>query len=268
MFGGEGDDTVDGGAGVDRLFGGEGADTIDGGEGDDLITGGEGDDTLAGGTGADTFVYAPGHGNDTITDFSVNSDKLHLALFGNITSFDDLSIADNSDGDAVITLTDVDGNETTLTLEGVSTSDLDGDDFIFYDGTVEGTADADTLTGRFGNDTITGLGGADTIDGKDGDDTITGGAGDDTLTGNYGDDTFVFAAGHGSDTITDYRMDEGEADIIDLSAFSGITAFTDLAGKITQSGDDTVIDLSSFGGGTITLEDYTSTDLTADDFAF
>ena len=63
-------------------------------------------------------------------------------------------------------------------------------------------------------------------------------------------------------------MDDGEADTIDLSAFSGITAFTDLAGKITQSGDDTVIDLSSFGGGTITLEDYTSTDLTADDFAF
>ena len=146
VFGGEGDDAVDGGAGVDRLFGGEGADTIDGGEGADTILGGEGDDTLTGGSGADTFVYSPGHGNDTITDFTVNSDKIHLALFGNITSFDDLSIADNSDGDAVITITDVDGNETTLTLEGVSTSDLDGDDFIFYDGTIEGTADADTLT--------------------------------------------------------------------------------------------------------------------------
>lgn len=249
VFGGEGDDTIDGGAGNDRLFGGEGDDTIDGGEGDDLIFGGEGDDTLTGGTGSDTFLYAPGHGNDTITDFAVDEDKIDLSLFGNITGFDDLSIADNDDGDAVITLTDADGNETTLTLEGVSSSDLDEDDFEFYDSAVEGTDAAESLGGYFGNDIVTGFGG------------------DDTLTGGLGADTFVFASGHGNDTITDFNFYEGEGDLIDLSAFSGITGFADLT--ITQEGDDTKIDLTGeTGGGTIVLEDFDSTDLVAEDFIF
>ncbi len=253
LFGGEGDDDLDGGAGGDVLFGGEGDDTIAGGTGDDLMSGDEGDDTLTGGEGADTFLYTPAHGNDTITDFAANEDKIDLSLFGNITSFDDLSIADVDDGNsgtnAVITLTDADGNETTLTLEGVAKSALDGDDFVFYDSTVEGTAEADRLEGRFGNDTIAGLGG------------------DDRLTGDLGADTFVFASGHGNDTITDFNYDEGEGDLIDLSAFTGITGFSDLT--ITQDGDDTKIDLSGqTGGGTILLEDFDSTDLTADHFIF
>ena len=41
--------------------------------------------------------------------------------------------------------------------------------------------------------------------------------------------------------------------MIDLSAFSAISGFSDL--MITQDGDDTVIDLSAHGGGEITLED-------------
>ena len=248
LFGGEGDDDLDGGAGGDALFGGEGDDTIAGGTGDDFISGDEGDDTLTGGEGADIFLYTPAHGNDTITDFAANEDKIDLSLFGNITSFDDLSIAD-VDGNAVITLTDADGNQTMLTLEGVARSALDGDDFIFYDSTVEGTAEADRLEGRFGNDTIAGLGG------------------DDRLTGDLGADTFVFASGHGNDTITDFNYDEGEGDLIDLSAFTGITGFSDLT--ITQDGDDTKIDLTDqTGGGSIVLEDFTSTDLTADHFIF
>jgi len=253
LFGGEGDDDLDGGAGGDFLFGGEGADTIAGGTGDDLISGDEGDDTLTGGTGADTFLYAPAHGNDTITDFAVNEDTIDLRPFGNITGFDDLSIADVDDGNggtnAVITLTDADGNETTLTLEGVAKSALDGDDFVFYDPTVEGTSGADTLEGRFGNDVITGL------------------AGDDTITGDIGADTFVFASGHGNDTITDFNYDEGEGDLIDLTAFTGITGLADLT--ITQDGDDAKIDLTAqTGGGTIILEDFDSTELTADHFIF
>ena len=99
----------------------------------------------------------------------------------------------------------------------------------------------------------------------DSDDTLQGGTSDDTMTGGTGADTFVFAANHGADTITDFT--DGD-DTIDLSAFSDIADFDDISGKITQDGDDTVIDLADFGGGTITLEGFTSTDLTADDFAF
>jgi len=99
------------------------------------------------------------------------------------------------------------------------------------------------------------------FDKESGDDTITGLGGDDTLTGGEGADTFVFESGHGADTIADFS--DGE-DTIDLSAFTGITGFSDLT--VTQSGNNTVITVP--GGGTVTLQDFTSTDLDETDFAF
>lgn len=90
---------------------------------------------------------------------------------------------------------------------------------------------------------------------------MEGGAGDDTLTGNAGADKFVFASGHGNDTITDFT--DGE-DTIDLSAFTDITGVSDLTA--VQNGNNTVITIP--GGGTITLQDFTSTDLDDSDFVF
>ena len=58
----------------------------------------------------------------------------------------------------------------------------------------------------------------------------------------------------------------GENDKIDLTAFTGITGFSQLT--ITQDGDDAKIDLSSQGGGEIIIEDFTSSDLDATDFDF
>ena len=244
IFGGEGNDSIDGGGDGDNLFGGEGNDTIDGGAGDDLFVAGEGDDSLTGGTGADTFFYESGHGNDTITDFTADEDTIDLSLIGTITSFDDLDIG-QSGADAVIDLTDHGGG--TLTLEDVTAGALDADDFRLYDAAVGGT------------------GGADDLEGRSGDDVITGGAGNDTLTGDMGADTFVFAANHGTDTITDFNYDEGEGDVIDLTAFTGITEFSGLTTR--QEGDDVVIDLTGeTGGGTITLEDFDLNDLDAEQF--
>ena len=97
--------------------------------------------------------------------------------------------------------------------------------------------------------------------GQGGRDVLFGGSGDDTLNGGAGNDWLV--GGEGNDTITDFT--DGE-DMIDLSAFSSISGFSDLT--ITQDGDDTVIDLGAHGGGEITLEDFTSTDLDATDFGF
>ena len=208
--------------------------------GDDTIEGGTTDDTLTGGDGADTFVFNQDSGRDTITDFTTGTDKIDLSAFTGITSFDDLCTWQSSDG-AVIYLGFDGGGK--ITLEGVSLDDLSASDFTFYQDQYTGTANADTLTGGAGDDTITGL------------------AGDDTLTGGEGDDTFVFAAGHGDDTITDFT--DGE-DTIDLSSFTGITAFSDLT--VVQNGSNTVITVP--GGGTITLQDFTSTDLEETDFTF
>ena len=125
-----------------------------------------------------------------------------------------------------------------------------------------GTAAADTLSGRDGADTLGGGAGNDTLDGGAGDDTLYGGAGTDTLTGGPGADTFVFAAGHGTDTITDFSP--AEADQIDLRALTGITGFAALT--LTADNDDTLLDLSGHGGGTVRLEDIAVADLAAEDF--
>ncbi len=214
-----------------------------GGDGDDTLEGTSRDETFTGGGGADTFVFDEENGDDTITDFTADTDKIDLSAFTGITSLDDL-LYWKSGGDTLIYLR-LDGGGT-IRLEGVSPDELDADDFIFYQDEYTGTASADTLTGGAGDDTITGLAGAD------------------TLTGGDGADTFVFGSGHGSDTITDFT--DGE-DQIDLSAFTGITGFDDLT--VTQSGSNVVINLSGqTGGGTITLQNFTLADLDEDDFVF
>ena len=98
------------------------------------------------------------------------------------------------------------------------------------------------------------------------------GGGDDTLTGGAGEDTFAFLPGHGNDTITDF---DTANDQIDLSQFTMAITWEQLSAKITTVTDPTdvtvvtgvQIDLTDFGGGTITLDGITATsDLTAEMF--
>ncbi|MBO9546663.1 hypothetical protein [Caulobacter sp.] len=55
--------------------------------------------------------------------------------------------------------------------------------------TLTGGADSDTIYGFGGNDTLKGLAGDDVLAGHDGNDTLQGGAGDDYLLGGAGNDT-------------------------------------------------------------------------------
>ena len=299
LRGDSGDDEIYGGAGRDTILGDAGDDTIDGGAGNDTIFGGSGDDTLTGGAGADTFVYTGVSGDDTITDFSLDVDTLDLRLIQQTITFSDLTIEqDGSDTKITISHDDLD-DDVTITLEGITATDLTADHFEmpnppttsittetnhkvqlgenpwegsnYHDIMIDGADDTQIL-GKSGNDTIfAGEGddelyggtGSDILMGEEGDDTIDGGADDDTMWGGSGDDTFVFQAGHGNDTIKDF---EDGNDTIDLTAFTAVTGFSDLT--ITQDGDNTKIDLSSQGGGEITIEDFTSTDLSAADFDF
>ncbi|WP_262031001.1 calcium-binding protein [Microvirga sp. Mcv34] len=76
-----GNDRIDGGTGHDRLYGGRGNDKLSGSSGNDYLYGGLGKDTLSGGSGSDKFVFdsKPVKANvDTITDFSVKYDSIHL----------------------------------------------------------------------------------------------------------------------------------------------------------------------------------------------
>ena len=88
LVGGAGDDYLSGATGDDTLRGGDGNDRIHDNQGRDVIEGGSGDDDLRGGTGAHEFLFAPGHGNDTISYFGHfrNAIVVSAALVGTATN--------------------------------------------------------------------------------------------------------------------------------------------------------------------------------------
>jgi hypothetical protein len=75
-----------------------------------------------GGPGNDNFVFAPGIGADTITNFNVQQDTLALDHFANVQSVQELQALITSDahGDAVINL----GHNDSVTLAGVTDTQL------------------------------------------------------------------------------------------------------------------------------------------------
>jgi Ca2+-binding RTX toxin-like protein len=80
-----GDDLMYGEGGNDQLYGGDGNDTLIGGTGNDTLVGGAGNDRLTGNSGNDRFVYdtnaaftTASIGVDVISDFIHNSDKIVL----------------------------------------------------------------------------------------------------------------------------------------------------------------------------------------------
>ena len=208
-------DLLRGKRGDDRLSGGAGDDILHGGKGNDILRGDAGDDRLHGGKGNDTFVFAPGDGQDTISDFEAG-DTIRIK-----PGKADLGAAPREaprivqqGENAVITY----GNGDTITVRGVHKSSLEP---VYQSGVwaiqhaltaapqipgslqaatttptgvtagdiLYGTADDDTLNGGSGNDTLYGGDGDDTLDGGEGDDILTGDAGTDSLDGGAGSDT-------------------------------------------------------------------------------
>lgn len=116
------------------------------------------------------------------------------------------------------------------------------------DNKLKGTLSADVLAGRDGDDRLTGAQGDDILDGGTGNDRIDGGDGNDTLTGFLGKDTFVFAAGSGDDTITDFELG------VDIISFAGTRLSAEsLFFDSTETTDGVLIEFES--GDTVLLQD-------------
>ena len=98
IVGGSGDNVIDGGKGRDSIDAGAGDDTVRSDNGADTIKGGEGDDRLTGGARGDTFVFSSNSGDDVITDYEDNLDKIQI---DGIFAFVDIDI-DQDGADAVI----------------------------------------------------------------------------------------------------------------------------------------------------------------------
>ena len=277
-------ETILGLGGNDYLYGRGGDDELDGGPGNDTLIGGAGADRLTGAAGDDTASYAGSpagvtvrlhdpvpRGGDAEGDtfegtvafaYTDNGSRVEVEL-------PDIINLRGSDHDDVLAgdqranrLSGGNGNDTLYGGPGgddTNRDDLDGgpgDDRLF------GGPGADVLYGGEGGDLLKGGAGADRLWAGSGDDRLDGGPGADLLDGGIGFDTFVFAPGHGEDTITDFSNGR---DVIDVSAF-GLSGFDDL--DIASGADGVAVDLTDHGGGAILLQGFDSAGLDAADFLF
>ena len=212
-----GDDVMRGDAGNDLLTGGADNDLVFGGTGNDTLTGGTGNDLLIGGAGADVYKFSRGFGVDIIEEVgNPSATELDVIEFGADIAVADVTVEKGVDASESTIIIKIKGTSDQLTLRDQMFGDkkivwtqystyANGVELVkFADGTVwtaadllqraqvmNGTEQADTLTGDMNNNVIMGLGGNDTIDGSDGDDTLDGGSGIDQLIGGNGNDTFV-----------------------------------------------------------------------------
>ena len=298
LEGGDGEDVILGGAGDDLLSGGTREDHF-------VFQENFGNDVILDFKPGEDFVdlrllpEAIGFSDLTIADVEEGCGVriTHAALGGSIElrgcSASELSASDFKMPDGETTMITIDGAWIVRPSDEYNGSDGavlyvngEGDGTAFAEGGqdrvfggegddhLDGGSGADAIYGEEGNDVIQGGYGSDRLFGGEGDDELkggpggysdllVGGEGNDQLTGGAGADTFVFSRGHGSDWIADFG---NGADVIDLSAFKGISGLEDL--RVWAFGTAAVVDLSDHGGGQIWLLETAVSDLDAEDFVF
>nr|WP_287326502.1 hypothetical protein [Mesorhizobium sp.] len=185
------------------------------------MNGKAGADTLVGGAGDDVF-HVDNAGDKTIEENNGGFDETHAYI--------NWTLADNVEN---------------LFLR--SAANLAG----------KGNELANTMIGNGAANTLEGLGGADRLDGRGGSDRLVGGLGTDILTGGTGNDSFVFAAGHGHDTITDFDL-SGD----DLLEISGYQRYSELR----QVRSDTLVVFSN--SDTLSLNGVLVASVSNSDFLF
>lgn len=165
IHGGSGNDVINGNAGDDDIFGEEDNDTLNGGKGNDKISGGPGmdqikgalgNDILSGDGGADSFIFRPGDGIDTITDFNSAEDRLDFSahdLGPQPQLMIQLELIDNAgdslENDTLITILNSPGD--AVILENVALTDASALSIIYptfaYIGISEGLVISSEING-------------------------------------------------------------------------------------------------------------------------
>lgn len=115
---------------IEGLVGGTGSDILLGSSAANRFEGRQGNDTISGGAGDDVFVFKPGFGHDTITDFtsgagSEDAIDVTIGMFADFASV--LAAAAQTGSDTLVTL---DANNSIL-LKNTTLSSLHQDDFRF-----------------------------------------------------------------------------------------------------------------------------------------
>jgi hypothetical protein len=164
----------------------------------------------------------------TLTIGQLGSGGMIYKLGDSVRALDGNDIVTGSDADD-----DINGNQGDDLISGAGDNDLlrggQGDDVVQGDrgnDEVNGNNGNDILNGGDGNDILRGGKDNDALNGGGGDDTLYGDLGLNTLIGGDGSDIFVLQFNKGTDTITDFRINEdafsivsGEFDINNLNVF-------------------------------------------------
>jgi Ca2+-binding RTX toxin-like protein len=274
LFGGDGNDTVQGGSASDQLFGQNGNDTLQGRGGNDLLFGGGGNDVLIGGTGDDQMfgqsgddrmIWNPGEASD-LMEGGEGNDVAEINGGGGAETF---TITANGDRvrfdrvDPAPFFVDIGTTENLVLNAG------GGNDTISATGNLAPLV-AITVDGGAGDDRILGSNGADVLLGGDGNDFIDGQQGNDVAFLGAGDDVFQWDPGDGSDVVEgqagrDTMLFNGSAgnEIFNVSANGGRALFTRNLGNIVMDLDDVeaVDTLAGGGSDNFVVNDLAATDV-------
>lgn len=147
LFGQYGNDHLQGADGIDNLFGGRGNDRLDGGAGNDYLAGGTGSDSYVVGDAGDVVIEHAGEGVDLVETVLVS-----YTLGANIDHLTYLGTAQFAGT----------GNDLANRITGGNL--------------------ANSLSGLTGDDTLQGKAGSDILNGGLGADLVNGGTGVDTAT--------------------------------------------------------------------------------------
>ena len=287
------------GAGNDTVYGGKGDDLIDGGTGNDRIFASGGDDRVEGGMGSDTLVF---HLKSTEAIFTRQAAGLLITTTNGAvlaTGIERLQFNDGNFSAATMATTQLKGTAgfdrsyaTASVLAGgqLDATSLQGSDSLVFIGNdlankVNGNSAHNLLIGGGGNDRLFGGHGQDRLYGGDGDDLLNGGSDADVLNGGGGSnrlygrggaDVFVASAGH--NTVADFSLSDGDrliyarhtqADLMDaLDNFLAGRAqnsnpFTIVA---SQDGTSTALSITSDGVENLVLMNVSARDLFDDLF--
>ena len=240
------------------LFGGKGNDTLDGGGGSDMLIGGPGDDH---------FIY---DGDDPVRDGGPGSDTLDASRQA-IAATINLGL-----NDADVNTNDDPSDDTHLGVKDIEnvigtrlSDDLDGS---MAANTLMGAGGNDTLDGGGGNDKLDGGNNRDSLTGGAGADVFVF----STETGHssgFADADLTAVAATDKDNITDFSS--RQKDMLDVSALglsdADLTAVLAAASYTRDFSGNTAtveLDLRAHGGGVVAigLGDGALADLDADDF--
>jgi Ca2+-binding RTX toxin-like protein len=236
--------TVNGATTVNNLYGGGGDDVLNGNDGDDMLDGQGGADEYNGGAGFDTANYSARSAdvqvtlNDSGFDGEVGErDNVHT---------DVESVTGGYGDDVLVASPTLDIN---ITLNGLLGDDLvqggPGDDAVI------GGPGEDQIDGKGGNDDLNGSSGADNVDGGTGDDTIDGSFGFDHLDGGSGLDTLT-----GGDGPDELLIRDGQADTANCSAGTDRVVRDD-AGDTVSADCETVEAMSAAQQGAVSASPTT-----------